>query len=122
MINDEVLDEIEKDVADSDKDDIDAENDDIDYETKDPVKKYQFEYNKSLYMANKYPEISANEAYTVSLAPGEGKIPSYYKTGALGKRGWRSGIKRCLGSTRGQQQRWTGPWVMKMDRDLSQGG
>jgi hypothetical protein len=58
----EVQDEIEKEVQDCDDDDNDAEKDDIEYETKDPVKKYQFEYNKSLCMANKYPEISANES------------------------------------------------------------
>ena len=47
----------------------------IEYETKDPVKRYQFEYNKSLCMASKYPEISTNDNELVSIAPGEGKIP-----------------------------------------------
>ena len=28
----------------------------IDYENNDPVKKFQFQYNKSLCMTNKYPE------------------------------------------------------------------
>ena len=69
----EVQDEIDNEGQDDE--DNDSEKDDIEYETKDPVKKYQFEYNKSLCMANKYPEISANESDTVSVAPGEGKIP-----------------------------------------------
>ena len=74
-VHDEVLEEIDKDLVDSDGDDNEAEKDDIEYETKDPVKKYLFEYNKSLCMAHKYPEISVNEPDTVSVAPGEGKIP-----------------------------------------------
>ena len=41
----------------------------------DPVKKYQFHYNKSLCMTNKYPEVSVNENDTISVAPGEGKMP-----------------------------------------------
>ena len=75
VVEKEVQDEIEMEVQDCDDDDNDAEKDEIEYETKDPVKKYQFEYNKSLCMANKYPEISANDIDTVSVAPGEGKIP-----------------------------------------------
>ena len=43
-------DEIEKEVM-SDEEENDEEKDDIEYETKDPVKKYQFEYNKSLCMS-----------------------------------------------------------------------
>ena len=70
-----VVDEIEKEDQNCDDEDNDAEKDEIEYETKDPVKKYQFEYNKSLCMASKYPEISANDGDTVSVAPGEGKIP-----------------------------------------------
>ena len=42
--------------------------------TKDPVKRYQFKYNESLYMTNKYPEISVNTEASVSIAPGEGQI------------------------------------------------
>ena len=74
-VQDEVLNEMENEVLDSDDDDIEEKKDEIEYETKDPVKRYQFEYNKSLCMANKYPEISANETDTVCVAPGEGKIP-----------------------------------------------
>ena len=75
MVTDEVdlQDEImgENEIPDGDDD----EKEDNEYETKDPVKKYQFEYNKSLCMTNKYPEISVNETDSVSVAPGEGKIP-----------------------------------------------
>ena len=35
-------------IQDCDDVDNDAEKAEIEYETKDPVKKYQFEYNKSL--------------------------------------------------------------------------
>ena len=37
------------------------------YEKNDPVKKHQFQYDKSIVMTNKYPEIS--------VAPGEDEIP-----------------------------------------------
>ena len=73
----EVQDEIGKDILDSDDDDVEnaQEKDNIEYETADVVKKYQFEYNKSLCMTNKYPEVEANENDDVSVAPGEGKTP-----------------------------------------------
>ena len=45
------------------------------YENNDPVKKYQFQYNRSLCMTDKYPEISVNENESISVAPGEGKVP-----------------------------------------------
>ena len=42
----------------------------------DPVKKFQFTYNESLCMTNKYPEISVtNTESSVNIAPGEGQIP-----------------------------------------------
>ena len=37
--------------------------------------KYQFKYNESLCMTNKYPEISVNTTGSVNVAPGEGQIP-----------------------------------------------
>ena len=48
---------------------ISTDNDDIEKETEelDSVKKYQYIYNKSLFMSEKYPEIT--------VAPGEGQIP-----------------------------------------------
>ena len=74
-LKDAVLDTLDSSDDSDDDDDNMAMKDNIEYETKDAVKKYQFEYNKSLCMANKYPEISANDSETVSVAPGEGKIP-----------------------------------------------
>ena len=71
-VEDEMLVDMEKD---ADDDENDAKKEDLEYETKDVVKKYQFEYNKSLCMSDKYPEVSANEKYNISVAPGEGKIP-----------------------------------------------
>ena len=75
----ELHDEIGNEILESDEDDNEnaEENADIEYKTKDVVKKYQFEYNKSLCMANKYPEVSANENDNISVAPGEGKIPKH---------------------------------------------
>ena len=67
----EVQDEVLEEIAESDGEDNEAEKDDIEYETKDPVKKYQFGYSNSLCFANKNPE---NEADTVSVTPGEGKM------------------------------------------------
>ena len=42
---------------------------------KDPVKKYQFKYNESLCMTDKYPEISVNTVGSVDVAPGEDQVP-----------------------------------------------
>ena len=43
---------------------------------KDPIRRFQFEgYNKSLCMANMYPEMDPDNA--VIVAPGEGKVPKY---------------------------------------------
>ena len=70
-IQDEI--ELEKLNSDDDEDGNAEKQDNIEYETMDPVKKYHFEYNKSLCMTNKYPEVSVDE--NVSVAPGEGKTP-----------------------------------------------
>ena len=50
----------------SDSEDDDEEEEKL-YQKKDPVKKFQFSYDQSLCMANKYPEIT--------VAPGEGQTP-----------------------------------------------
>ena len=51
--------------------------DEVNYLTKDPVRKYQFTYNKSLCMANKYPEVtSIDPTMDIEVAPGEGKRPN----------------------------------------------
>ena len=73
-VNVEVVDEIENEDIIDDDNDIE-QKDNTEYETKDPVKKYQFEYNKSLCMTDKYPEISLGDRESISVAPGEGKIP-----------------------------------------------
>ena len=59
------------------EEDFIEKKEELDYEQNDPVKKYQIHYNKSLCMTNKYPEVSVNENDTISVAPGEGKIPKY---------------------------------------------
>ena len=50
--------------------------DEIEYLANDPIRKYQFTYDESVCMANKYPEIEAVDATKdIELAPGEGKTP-----------------------------------------------
>ena len=80
----EVQDEIGKEILNSDDDEVEnaEEKDNIEYKTKDVVKKYQFEYDKSLCMSNKYPEV--NENNDISVAPGEGKTPK----DILGEEDW----------------------------------
>ena len=51
------------------------EDDEAEQLMKDPVKKYQFKYNESLCMTDKYPEISVNTRGSVDVAPGEGQVP-----------------------------------------------
>ena len=51
--------------------DNDAVKDETDFVTKDPIKKYQFKYNESLCMTDKYPEISVKTHTSVNIAPGE---------------------------------------------------
>ena len=44
----------------------------------DPARKFQFEYDKSVFMVDKYPEAAVpegSEGKCLSFAPGEGKIP-----------------------------------------------
>ena len=71
--------DVDKTLNDSDSEtDSEAENDkkdEIVLNTMDPVKKYQFKYNESLCMIDKYPEISRNPDASVSVAPGEGQFP-----------------------------------------------
>ena len=42
---------------------------------KDPIQKYQFKYNESLCLTDKYPDISVNTKGSVDVAPGKGQIP-----------------------------------------------
>ena len=70
-----VTDELEANTGDIEDDENNAEKEEIEFLTKDPVKKYQFKYNESLCMTDKYPEISVdNTELSVSLAQGEGQI------------------------------------------------
>ena len=72
----EIIDEIELNVGDEKEDDNVEEKEEIEWVTKDPVKKYQFRYNDSLCMTNKYPEIAVTDnQVSINVAPGEGQIP-----------------------------------------------
>ena len=65
------------DGIDSDDEEDEELKDEVEYLTKDPVRKYQFTYNKSLCMSNKYPEIDAvDPTKDIEIAPGEGKRPN----------------------------------------------
>ena len=80
-INDEILKRSDtgKDSNDnsSDSDDEAELKDEVEYLTKDPVRKYQFTYNKSICMSNKFPEIDAiDPTKDIEIAPGEGKRPN----------------------------------------------
>ena len=62
------MDSDDDDLMDSDSneelgsdDDNDELKDEVEYLTKDPVRKFQFAYNKSLCMANKFPEIDTDD-------------------------------------------------------------
>ena len=53
------------------------EKEELEFRTKDPMRKYQFKYNESLCMTNKYPEISVSTTEaSISIAPGEGQVPT----------------------------------------------
>ena len=56
---------------------IDEETkDELEYQMKDPIRKYQFNYDKSVCLTKNYPEAAEIEnCHTYSFAPGEGKIP-----------------------------------------------
>ena len=77
------LDIVEEISHESKPEDEDAEFDRLekeeeDYKRNDPVKKWQFEYNRSTCFSDNYPEISYKEdnGERISIAPGEGKTPS----------------------------------------------
>ena len=55
-----------------------SEAEEEEYRTKDSVKKWQFEYNRSTCFSNNYPEINYKEdtSNEFSVAPGEGKLPT----------------------------------------------
>ena len=48
----------------------------LDYVMNDPVRKYQFTYNESLCLTQKYPELEVQDhTKDIEIAPGEGKRP-----------------------------------------------
>ena len=51
--------------------------DEIEYITMDPIRKFQFDYDKSVCLVDKFPEaaLSDNQLNNISFAPGEGKVP-----------------------------------------------
>ena len=60
-----------------DSDDDEDYKDEMEYVTKDPIRKYQFDYNKSLCLSHKFPEIDAEDpTKDIEIAPGEGKRPN----------------------------------------------
>ena len=65
-------------VADAEDDNVTEDIEEIEYMTKDSIKKFQFDYNKSTCFSDDYPEINFREdnAVNVSIAPGEGKTPT----------------------------------------------
>ena len=67
-----------KEAKDTEDTEAILEKEEEDYQKNDPVKKWQFEYNRSTCFNNDYPEISYKEdsGDRLSIAPGEGKHPS----------------------------------------------
>ena len=54
------------------------EKDEIEYRTKDSIRKFQIDYDKSVCLSEKFPEAFCNERNsleTIDIAPGEGKLP-----------------------------------------------
>ena len=43
----------------------------------DPIRKFQFHYDQSVCLVDKFPEaaLEANQVRNISFAPGEGKVP-----------------------------------------------
>ena len=56
----------------SEEDKVEKEEDE--YVKKDPVRKFQYDYNKTTCMTNKFPEADSSSA--LDFAPAEGKIPT----------------------------------------------
>ena len=68
VVNDE-LDDKETEILD----------DELYYKANDPVAKFQFDYDRSTCLTEKYPETGSTEQSTgnnLSFAPGEGRYPS----------------------------------------------
>ena len=65
-------------IVEDDEENTTEDIEENEYITKDSVKKFQFEYNKSTCFSDDYPEINFREdnSGNVSIAPGEGKTPT----------------------------------------------
>ena len=75
-MNSRSLDETGKDIdlENNDIEENDEEKEEQEYVKKDPIRKYQYDYNKTTCMTNKFPE--GDSESSLSFAPAEGKIPS----------------------------------------------
>ena len=83
--NEQICDELEIEITDNSENVMEyQEEEEEEYREKDPVRKHQFDYDKSTTMAPKYPEAGINSDETLSFAPGEGKIP----TNILKEKNW----------------------------------
>ena len=72
----ENLNHIKGDMDIESADDEEDLKDEIDYISNDPVRKFQFDYNKSVCLANRYPEVEVTDTTKdIVIAPGEGKRP-----------------------------------------------
>ena len=72
------------DITDIDEKIIEQEEkEEADYVRLDPVRKFQYDYNKTSCMTNKFPEADYQSA--LSFAPAEGKIPTrfFYDSNAI---------------------------------------
>ena len=59
--------------SDDDEEELKDENE---YISNDPVRKFQFHYNKSVCLASRYPEFEVTDTTKdIVIAPGEGKRP-----------------------------------------------
>ena len=57
-----------------------SDKEEEEFQKKDAIRKFQFDYNRSVCLVDKYPEAGVTEEYnnereTISFAPGEGKYP-----------------------------------------------
>ena len=68
MKKEQAVDNMEKNEVDT------KEKEEDEYVKKDPVRKFQFNYNKTTCMTNKFPEADSGSA--LDFAPAEGKIPT----------------------------------------------
>ena len=62
------------DKNDENDEDDKNEKEEEEYVRKDPIRKFQYDYNNTTCMTNKFPEVDSNSA--LDFAPAEGKIPT----------------------------------------------